>query len=101
MGPPHEGGERPTRSPAALTLRRLRGSAAADAGLTGLANPPSQNNKPGTGFQDEDSRRYWCLLTSKGAPYLVADVLGGVRVSSAPASLPQLRHVSLVSPRGR
>lgn len=35
-----------------------------------------------------------------GSVYLVADVLGAVRVSSAAAaaSLPQLRHVSVVSP---
>lgn len=33
-----------------------------------------------------------------GTPYLVADIVGAVRVSSASTSLPQLRHVWLVSP---
>lgn len=33
--------------------------------------------------------------------YLVADIVGAVRVLSAPASPPQLRHVSLVPPPGR
>lgn len=34
-----------------------------------------------------------------GTFYLVADIVGAVRVSSASTSLPQLRHVSLVSTR--
>lgn len=39
------------------------------------------------------------VSTRDGTFYLVADIVGAVRVSSASTSLPQLRHVSLVSTR--
>lgn len=41
------------------------------------------------------------FLTRSGVVYLVADIVGAVSVSPASSSLPQLRHVSLVSPPGR
>lgn len=53
-----------------------------------------------TCFEGEVSKGNCRLYSRYGALYLVADILGAVRVSSASASLPQLRHVWLVSATG-
>lgn len=54
-----------------------------------------------TCFEGEVSKETCRRPAPFGAVYLVADILGAVRVSATSASLPQLRHVSLDSLPGR